>query len=133
MANFHDPLYSRIHGLAVGMLEGTLSDDERRELESLLLEDPAARRTYLEHMQESACLSWLCVDEMADGVHALAPAPAAKRGVGKWTRLRIGIAGLLASILVVVAAWQSIERRQSLDARGNSSDPTPIAKAHNEL
>ena len=46
MANLDDPMYSRIHGLAVGVLEGALSDAQRQELESLLLSgsrQPAAR------------------------------------------------------------------------------------------
>ena len=61
-----DPLFSKIHGLAVGLLEGTLSPVEQQELETLLLENPAARQVYLEHVQESAFLRWLCVEEFAD-------------------------------------------------------------------
>ena len=63
METFSDPLYSKVHALAVGLLEGTLSPEERLELESLLLENPAARQAYLEYVQESACLRWLCVEE----------------------------------------------------------------------
>ena len=46
--------FGKIHGFAVRLLEGTLSAAERQEFESLLMEDAAARRAYLEHMQESA-------------------------------------------------------------------------------
>src|SRR5262245_65755061 len=50
------------HSLALRQLEGTLSPNEQQRLALMLLEDAAARRTYLENMQESACLRWLCDD-----------------------------------------------------------------------
>ena len=56
MESFSDPLYSKVHALAVGLFEGTLTRDEQHELETLILDNPAARRAYLEYVQESACL-----------------------------------------------------------------------------
>ena len=73
-------MYGRIHGLAVGLLEGALSDAQRQELESLLLDDPAARRAYLEHMQESACLRGCASRKSARRCDTLADSrPASRR------------------------------------------------------
>jgi hypothetical protein len=68
MDTFSDPLYSKVHALAVGLLEGTLAPQERLELETLLLENQAARQAYLEYVQETACLRWLCVEEFPNVV-----------------------------------------------------------------
>jgi hypothetical protein len=47
MNDFSDPLYARVHALAVGLLEGTLAAEERAELESLIFNNPAPRKAYL--------------------------------------------------------------------------------------
>ena len=49
----------QIHRLAIRQLDGTLSDQERVELGALLSADAAARRVYLEHMQDSVALRWM--------------------------------------------------------------------------
>jgi ferric-dicitrate binding protein FerR (iron transport regulator) len=49
----------QIHRLAIRQLDGVLTDAEREELISLLRDDPAARRTYLEHMQDTVSLRWM--------------------------------------------------------------------------
>ena len=63
MEDFSDPLFEKVHAYAVGLLEGTLAPEERHELETLILSNADARRVYLEYVQESACLRWLCVEE----------------------------------------------------------------------
>ncbi len=68
METLGDPLFSRVHALAVGLLEGTLAPVERLELETLLLENTEARQVYLEYVQESAGLRWLCVEEFPNVV-----------------------------------------------------------------
>jgi ferric-dicitrate binding protein FerR (iron transport regulator) len=99
MTHSSDPIYNRVHGLAVGLLEGALTDAQRQELESLLLDNPGARRAYLEHMQESACLSWLCVEEVGENLPTLADTQAAATRFWSRYAARIGIAGLIASLL----------------------------------
>src|SRR5687768_234909 len=49
----------QVHRLAIRQLDGVLTDDERAELVALLREDAAARRAYLEHMQDTVSLRWI--------------------------------------------------------------------------
>jgi len=124
----HDSDFGKIHGFAVRLLEGTLSAAERQEFESLLMEDAAARRAYLEHMQESACLSWLCVEEFGDAAPPLAT-PVTGAGSTGWGRRTATIAfgALLASLLAVVIGMQFIG---GLGKDGVQPAPSrPIAKA----
>src|SRR6476619_6883216 len=74
MATFDDSLFGRVHVLTAGFLEGTLGPDERCEFESLLSNSAAARRVYLEYVQETACLRWLCVEEFPNVVELAKPA-----------------------------------------------------------
>src|SRR5215217_7378271 len=105
-----DPLYSKVHALAVGVLEGTLVPEERLELEKLILENPAARRTYLEYVQESACLRWLCVEEFPNLVE-LSSKSRGRQGYGTSRRriARFVFGGGLACALVAFASnwWHS--------------------------
>jgi hypothetical protein len=117
-----DPLFSRIHALAVGVLEGTLSSAERQELESLLLENPDARRNYLEHVQESACLRWLCVEEFGDVIERCESAQPARSWGGSGRRITTIVSGgILATALIAVAAMQFV----GSDGAQTASDTTP--------
>lgn len=58
-------LFRRLHKLIVGHFESSLTDDAHAELQALLLGDPAARQKYVEYSQETACLRWLCLEELA--------------------------------------------------------------------
>src|SRR4051812_43190768 len=92
METFDDPLFSKIHALAVGLLEGTLAPAKRLELEKLLLESPAARQAYLQHVQETACLRWLCVEEFPKAVR-LANAPVDRSRTSRRRRVAAMIFG----------------------------------------
>src|SRR5437588_12044357 len=73
MEAFSDPLFERVHAYAVGLFDGTLTPDARHELETLILTNPAARKVYLEYVQESACLRWACVEEFPQVVELASP------------------------------------------------------------
>jgi len=63
--NLHgDNVYSRIHTLTVRQLDGELTEAEHAELQTLLLESPAARKAYVYYFQDTACLRWLCLEEL---------------------------------------------------------------------
>jgi ferric-dicitrate binding protein FerR (iron transport regulator) len=107
MDSFSDPQYSKVHALAIGLLEGTLSREEQRELQTLILENPAARRAYLEYLQESACLRWLCVEEFPDLV-ALANRSQDHAGPQRSARRILGVlfgSGLACLLIALAAAW----------------------------
>ncbi len=103
METYSDPLFGRVHALAVGLLEDTLTAPERRELESLLLNNSAARRIYLEHVQESACLRWLCVDECPNTVEVATRVPDQSRRRRTARAAAVIFGGGLACVLVAVA------------------------------
>ena len=129
METFDDSLFSRVHALAVGLLEGTLAPDEQSELDSLILNSPAARKAYLEHVQESACLRWLCVEEFPAVVER-AKMPAEKT---RWHSSRTwGIAaifggGLACAVVAAVASWMFFSG--SDNARTRESGTMEVAAA----
>src|SRR5262245_12598817 len=107
MESFNDPLYSKVHALAVGLLEGTLAPEGRLELEKLILENQAARQAYLEYVQESACLRWLCVEEFPNVVE-LASRSRERSDSGKRSKRIAGIVfggGLACVLVALTAAW----------------------------
>ena len=110
METFNDPLYSKVHALAVGLLEGTLAPEERRELETLILENRAARQAYLDYVQESACLRWLCVEEFPNVVELANRSQGRARSGSSWRRIAgVVFGGGLACALVAFAvnSWFS--------------------------
>lgn len=122
MESSSDPLYSKVHALAIGLLEGTLTRDEQHQLQTLILENPAARRAYLEYVQESACLRWLCVEEFPSVVE-LANRSREPVGVRTSRRWIVGtlFGGGLACVLVAAATgWWF---------RGNPGDARPKTPA----
>src|SRR4051812_19292439 len=105
MEDLGNPLYAKVHGLAVGMLEGTLAPEEKLELETLILENQAARQAYMEYVQESACLRWLCVEEFPRVVELASRSPE-KAGVGRSAKRIAGIvfgAGLACALVAFAA------------------------------
>src|SRR4051812_49038322 len=108
-----DPLFERVHALAVGLFEGTLTPEKRQELDTLILTDPAARKAYLEHVQESACLRWLCVEEFPQVVELAIPShdqwkPANSRR-RRFTSIAIG-GGLACVLLAIFGNWLFLTR-----------------------
>src|SRR3954468_22031395 len=105
MDSFCEPLYSKVHALAVGLLEGTLSVEERLEFENLLLENPAARQAYLDYMQESACMRWLCGEEFPSVIELASETRIPMRRERTWRRIAVAVfGGALACALVAFAA-----------------------------
>jgi hypothetical protein len=107
MESFSDPLYSKVHALAVGLLEGTLAPAERLELETLLLENHAARRCYLEYVQENACLRWLCVEEFPSVIELANKTRDGARSGRGWRRI-VGVVsggGLACTLVTLAANW----------------------------
>src|SRR5438105_1118459 len=106
METFSDPLFERVHAYAVGLFDGTLTPDARHELETLILTNPAARKVYLEHVQESACLRWACVEEFPQVAELASPSLDQSRSA-KLRRRRIAsfvLGGGLACVLAGLAA-----------------------------
>ena len=116
MDNPRDPLFGKIHGLAVGMLEGTLSSAEQQEFETLLLENPVARRAYLEHIQESACLRWLCVEEFEGASEQVVPLQVAVKGDGPRSKYAVIVSGVILASIVAIVAGSQFWRRGNAEA-----------------
>ena len=68
MATPNESLFSRIHTLSVRQLEDSLTPEEHSELQSLLLENEAARKIYVSYFQDTACLRWLCLEELSGSI-----------------------------------------------------------------
>jgi ferric-dicitrate binding protein FerR (iron transport regulator) len=66
----HD-LLSRVRTLAMRQLDETLSVSEHGELQSLLLASADARRAYVEYFQDTACLRWLCLEELTGSIEPM--------------------------------------------------------------
>lgn len=66
MGEINDKLRDRVYSLAIRQLDSTLSEEEKREFESLLLTSSPARQAYVSFVEESAYLRWLCVEECAE-------------------------------------------------------------------
>lgn len=113
METIDDSLFVRIHALAAGFLEGTLGPAERSELESLLSTSAAARSVYLQYVQETACLRWLCVEEFPKVVE-LSKLAEAHSPRGKSRRRPIAVAlfggGLACLLAIGIAAWWKADR-----------------------
>jgi hypothetical protein len=87
------------------MLEGTLVPEERLELETLILENPAARQAYIDYVQESACLRWLCVEEFPKVVELANRSRGGARSGRSWRRIAgVVFGGGLACALTLFAA-----------------------------
>jgi FecR protein len=107
MESFTDPLYSKVHALSVGLLEGTLAPEERLELESLLMESQAARQVYLDYMQESACLRWLCVEDFPNLVELANRTRDPVHSGSSWGRIAGAVigGGLACALIAFAANW----------------------------
>jgi hypothetical protein len=126
MDELSDPLFEKIHAYAVGLLEGTLSSPERDELAALILSSPEARRVYLEYVQESACLRWLCVEEGPPVVELAAKRhepsdSSASRGLRKWRIASLILGGGLACVLVAAGVnWWLTGNARNVAASSNA-------------
>jgi ferric-dicitrate binding protein FerR (iron transport regulator) len=109
------PKFEKIHALAVGVVEGTLPSAQLAELQELLVDDAEARRLYLEHMQESACLTWVCANESdLPAERRVSLVEGGRASTRRTKRAAAGI-GLLATVLIVVFGMQFVQRRPAAD------------------
>ena len=54
--------FDELHALAEAAIEGRLTVEQRDRLERLVLEQPEARRFYVQYLHEHACLHWSAAD-----------------------------------------------------------------------
>jgi hypothetical protein len=104
--------FARVNTLAVRQLDGSITPSEHDELESLLLESGAARRAYVEYFQDTACLRWLCLEELSGAIEPLKTLRSSSDDKGnRYTRIFAifgGIACLMVAgaIALVATRWQ---------------------------
>lgn len=58
MTDDEDDLFRRLHDLAAAELDGAATPSQKLELKTLLRDDPASRRLYVEYIQDTAVLRW---------------------------------------------------------------------------
>lgn len=100
--NHHgDNMYSRIHTLTVRQLDGELTDAEHAELQTMLLDNAAARKAYVHYFQDTACLRWLCLEELPGDGDSLKSLPSEPlRGRRRFVSYVFygGVASLIAAV-----------------------------------
>jgi ferric-dicitrate binding protein FerR (iron transport regulator) len=92
-------LFTRVHKLSVRQLEDALTPAEHDELQTLLLESEAARRAYISYFQDTACLRWLCLEELAESIEP-AKTAASQFNFGR-TRRRIEVVTFFGSACIL--------------------------------
>ncbi len=115
MDSTNDKLFRTIHRLVHAQLEGSLTPAEREQLDSLLVEDPAAHRMYAEYLQQTAALRWLCLDEFS--AVGESPISLASANVADSARRRPWMPQMLAALACTMAVaaigWQLFIRAGS--------------------
>lgn len=131
MNDINDHLLARIHRLATGQLEGTLSDDQRRELADLLAADADARRAYMEHMQDTASLRWIFsghCDRRTILPMARAWAHGASERFPAWVNWRSVLAAAAAAAIVAMALGNWIyDRSIRIATSDQANQPRKLA------
>src|SRR5687768_2392519 len=99
----------QIHRLAICQVDGTLTDGERAELVALLKGDAAARRAYLEHMQDTVSLRWMFSGHLNRRAALELAEHGPERLHARRRRLSRVVFALAASLACVAAAvfWQA--------------------------
>ena len=113
-----DTLSQRIRTLAMRQLDESLSPSEHEELEKLLRENAGARQAYVEYFQDTACLRWLCLEELSGAIEPMKSlrADTAARGVRRvhpWV-----FWGSIACLLALVTAglFSNFQKSSSANA-----------------
>jgi hypothetical protein len=125
MSERDEQLLVRIHQLATGQLEGTLGEDERAALRELLAQDAEARRLYVEHMQDTVSLRWICSGH-CDRRRLLAAGEAGRRPhllsyVPAWGVHPVTWAAAAALLLVAAVATHAVKREDGRAADEQAS------------
>lgn len=124
-----DDLYRKVHTLTQRQLECVITPQEQQELETLLLDNDAARRMYAEYVQETACLRWGCQPDALDAVEcSLAQPSYARRSAGRRLFRLVPLSAGLAIVLALVAVgWWSFQADAPLEAPHNGAQPRVVA------
>jgi len=126
MASSDKDLYGKIHTLIQGQFDGALSPAELLEMESLLLESAAARRAYVQYVQESACLRWLCVEESIGPIEKCDPRHELSDRKRRRRIQAFALSGSIAVVLTIVAAnWFFVSKFDSISSQ--SDEPAKMA------
>jgi ferric-dicitrate binding protein FerR (iron transport regulator) len=122
MDSTDDSMFRKIHGLVQAQLEGSPTHIEQQELESLLLENPAARRMYAEYLEQTACLRWLCLEEFSATCDPPMPlAGGNDHRISRRIRAKAIFAALACAFALVALGWQFIP------------PPNPVATSEKQL
>ena len=104
--NGAEPWQEEMLALCEAVIEDRLTEEQRQQLEQLVLEQPAARRYYVEYLHQHACLHWsganAVVPEAPRLLHTALPAKPEKSS--RKRRLLVG-ALLAASVLLAFGTW----------------------------
>jgi ferric-dicitrate binding protein FerR (iron transport regulator) len=108
MENSDDKLFARIHSLALAQLDESLTPLQHQELESLLAESATARRLYASYFKQTACLRWLCLEQLAMTSDRAAQDPASiePATAGRRAKSWAIAAGLACTLALVAIGWQ---------------------------
>jgi ferric-dicitrate binding protein FerR (iron transport regulator) len=105
---------ARIRVLALRQLDDSLTPAEQDELESLLLQSESARRAYVEYFQDTACLRWLCLEELSCAIEPSKSLPPSveprRRRRRAWA---FALVGGVACVVVLATAAMLSNRRLS--------------------
>ena len=115
------PWSADLHALCEAVVEVRLTPEQSQRLEQLVLEQPEARRFYVEYLHQHACLHWSSAASASEGPPLLAlRAPEASEALRPQRRRLFWAAGVLAaSVALVVGVW--------LVLRPSASTSPPLA------
>lgn len=107
--------------LCDAVIEDRLTPEQLERLERLVLEQPEAKRFYVEYLHQHGCLHWSAAQPSVtstSGAHAASPAPVVPRS--RWKRRAVWGATLLAASLLAAFAI-------ALATRNNRQHQNPLA------
>jgi hypothetical protein len=123
---YFDDNATRIRALVMRQLDDSLTTAEHDEMQSLLLASEAARRAYVEYFQDTACLRWLCLEELAGAIEPSktlrSPAASYPRRRRVWAFATIGAAACIAA-LAMASLFDNRETRFAAGDTANASSP----------
>jgi len=101
--------FARIRTLAMRQLDESLSPSEHEELESLLRDSAAARRAYVAYFQDTACLRWLCIEELSGAIEPMKSLRSAieSRGKRRWINAFVFFGGIACLLALLTAGLLS--------------------------
>jgi ferric-dicitrate binding protein FerR (iron transport regulator) len=105
---------ARIRVLALRQLDDSLTTAEHDELESLLLQNESPRRAYVEYFQDTACLRWLCLEELSCAIEpSKSLRPSAEPRHRRRRAWAFALVGGVACVVVLATAAMLLNSRKS--------------------